>query len=85
MTHTFIAIDPRTILGTGDIAEETEGFARLLRDVPRADGCDRIYTPGEIEWEKHAVSERDGVEIPDDVLAELEKLAEKSGIPLPTV
>ena len=85
VTHPFIAIDPRTILGTGDIAEETEGFARLLRDVPRADGCDRIYTPGEIEWEKHAVSERDGVEIPDDVLAELEKLAEKSGIPLPTV
>lgn len=85
VTHTFIAIDPKMILGNGDIADESEGFAELLRNVPKADGCDRIYTPGEIEWEKHKVAEADGVEIPDDVLAELEKLSEKFGIKLPTV
>ena len=83
VTHTFIAINPEMILGTKNIADGTEDFAGLLRALPRAEGCDRIYTPGEIEWDKHIVAEKEGVEIPDDVLAELNKVADKFGIELP--
>ncbi len=83
VTHTFIAINPEMILGSANIAEEAEDYAGLLRETPKADGCDRIYTPGEIEWDKHADAEKNGVTIPDDVEAELVKLADKFGLTLP--
>ena len=52
-----------------------------IRD--RAKGSNRIYTPGEIEWEKHAKAEKDGIALPDDVEASLQALATELNITLP--
>jgi len=47
--HTFLAIDASKFIGEGMLAQRTEEMARTLRNLPKAKGCQRIYTPGEME------------------------------------
>ena len=44
---------------------------------------ERIYTPGEIEWERHRAAEANGLELPADVAESLEGLSADIGLPLP--
>jgi len=81
--HTFIAIDASKFIGEGVLAQRTEDMAQTLRSLPKAKGSQRIYTPGEIEWENYRKSEREGISIPDDVLESLKGLAEDMQIELP--
>jgi len=81
--HTFIAIDASKFIGEGALARRTEEMARTLRNLPKAKGCNRIYTPGEIEWENYRRAEREGILLPDDVLESLEGMAEDMNIELP--
>lgn len=81
--HTFIAIDPKKFLGEETLADRVEDMAGALRSAPKAKGCDRIYTPGEIEWGKYTVADREGFTIPADVEASLRQLSEDMGIELP--
>lgn len=81
--HTFLAIDASKFIGEGMLAQRTEEMARTLRNLPKAKGCQRIYTPGEMEWENYMRSEREGISLPDDVLESLKGLAEEMQIELP--
>lgn len=81
--HTFLAIDASKFIGEGMLAQRTEEMARTLRNLPKAKGCQRIYTPGEMEWENYMRSEREGISLPDDVLESLKGLAEDMQIELP--
>jgi LDH2 family malate/lactate/ureidoglycolate dehydrogenase len=45
--------------------------------APRQEGVDRVYLPGEMEWDCLARAEVDGVELPADVLASLRGLADE--------
>lgn len=83
--HAFLAINPKLFLGEQKVADRVEEMAHTLREAPKAKGYNRIYTPGEIEWEKHAAAETEGIKLPADVEASLRGLAEESGIPLPLV
>lgn len=81
--HTFIAINPKLFLGKEGITDRVESMAKTLREAPKAKGTERIYTPGEIEWNKHAIVESEGFTVPADVEASLRGLAEDEGIDLP--
>lgn len=80
--HTFIAINPKMFLGEEKLSDRVETMAGILRTAPKAKGAERIYTPGEIEWSKHAIAEEEGFSIPADVEESLKGLAEESGIEL---
>lgn len=80
--HTFIAIDASQFLDNENMAERTETMAEQLRGLPRAKGCERIYTPGEIEWDKYRRAQTEGLELPEDLLASLQGLSEDAGIKL---
>lgn len=82
VSHTFIAINP-ALFGVEDAAECTEAMAEHLRQAPKAKGSQRIYTPGEIEWEKHAKAEKTGLALPDDVSVSLQALASELSLTLP--
>ncbi len=82
VSHTFIAINPK--LFAGEVAERIEDMAETLRSAPKAKGVERIYTPGEIEWGKHAAAARNGISLPADVESSLRGLAEELGKALPT-
>ena len=61
-------------------ALEDEGVDRIM--PPRAGGVDRLFLPGEMEWERHARALRDGVALPTDVLASLRDAAAIAGLKL---
>ena len=51
-----------------------------LKGVDRADGCDEIFYPGEIEARNDVANRRDGLMLPADTQADLAKLARELGI-----
>ena len=48
---------------------------REIKDTPKAKGSDRVYLPGEMEWERRDEALRDGIPLPADVIASLVGLA----------
>ena len=48
-----------------------------IHDAPKAEGVENIYLPGEMEWEKYDRQLKDGIELPEDVVINLKKLAEE--------
>ena len=81
--HTFIAVNPKLFLGEEKVSDRVEDMADALRNAPKAKGSERIFTPGEIEWGKHAKVDAEGLDLPADVEASLRGLAQESGIALP--
>jgi ureidoglycolate dehydrogenase (NAD+) len=80
--HTFIAVDAEQFIGQDVLAERMQGMQERLHQAPKARGSTRIFTPGEIEWGKHAVAGEKGLTLPDDVLASLQGLAQDCGVEL---
>lgn len=74
--QTFIAINP-DLFSAAPLAPRAEEMAQQLRGAEKAVNVDRIYTPGEIEWEKHIKAESEGVDLNEAVEASLKALAEK--------
>ena len=83
--HAFIAIDADYFLGKDVLAGRVETMAKQLREAPKAKGADRIYTPGEIEWDKYKIVMDDSFEIPEAVYASLKEISEDTGIELKTL
>jgi len=81
--HTFIAINPVMFCDESDFSDRVEEMAEQLRDLPKSKGNDRIYLPGEIEWERYAKAKEEGIDLPDDLLGSLSGLAEDSDLTLP--
>lgn len=79
--HIFIAINPN-ILSDGDFKQRVDTFIEELHNSPKAKGTDRIQVPGEDMWNHFFQSEKEGLVLPDDVVGELRKVAEKTGIKL---
>ncbi|NLX64385.1 MAG: Ldh family oxidoreductase [Clostridiaceae bacterium] len=80
--HTFMAIEPTLFYNEKPVADRVEEMCVSLRNAPKAKGSDRIYTPGEIEWEKYIVAEEEGINLPADVMDSLMGLSEESGLEL---
>jgi LDH2 family malate/lactate/ureidoglycolate dehydrogenase len=77
--HTFIAIDIDQFVGKENFIERADAMAAALHDAPKAKGADRIYTPGEMEWENHQKAEA-GLALPANVVESLEGLQAQNGI-----
>jgi LDH2 family malate/lactate/ureidoglycolate dehydrogenase len=78
--HFFVTLDPSSFLPAGDFESRMDQFVREVRCQPRMPGADRIYLPGEIEFEQAEESARSGVVLPDTGVAELDQLAIELGI-----
>lgn len=84
VSHTFMAIDASQFLGQEDaLAASTEKMAETLRALPKAEGVDRIYLPGEMEWERHEKAREQGLRLPEDLLESLKELADDLELELP--
>jgi LDH2 family malate/lactate/ureidoglycolate dehydrogenase len=57
-----------------------EAFIAEIKSVPLAQGVDEIFYPGEMEARSDARQRREGIELPEDTVAELRRLGEASGI-----
>ncbi len=59
--------------------KEVAEFAQYLKATPTADGFDRVYYPGEVEWEREQERHRNGIPIEDATWEVLRKLAAEYG------
>src|SRR6185369_13021077 len=82
--QTFIAIDAGAMLGLETFEQRMDWLANYIHDAPKASDSERIYLPGEIEWEKRDKALAAGMILPPDVVDSLIGLAQDAGMePLP--
>ena len=82
VSNTFIVIDVDKFAGRDNYIARSEAFMDALHNTDKAQNVDRIFVPGEMEWnryEKAAVA----LELPDAVADSLCELSEKCGISIP--
>lgn len=83
--HFFAAIDVAAFGEAGEFKTKMDRMIREIRGQRRAEGVDRIYVPGEIEFEKESETEARGVEVADETIREMAEYAAKYGVEMPRV
>ena len=78
----FVVIDTNAIMPSATFSRRMEDLVDEIHRAPKADGVERLFVPGEMEWEKHESALKHGIPLPDDVIASLEKAADLSGLKL---
>lgn len=75
------ALNVGGITAPGAFASGTAGLFDSIKNSPKADGCDEIFIPGEIERRNYLRAEKEGITLSAPILAELKALAQATGIP----
>jgi ureidoglycolate dehydrogenase (NAD+) len=78
--HAFVAWDVETFMPIERFHGRMEAMIDEIRNAPKAEGADRIYLPGEMEWEKQAEATSAGLLLPDFVIMNHFALAEQTGL-----
>lgn len=81
--HAFVALDIGALVPIDQFKRRMDALIRQIREVPKAQGCDRIYLPGEKEWEHREQALAQGIDLPEDVRASLRGLADDLGMARP--
>jgi LDH2 family malate/lactate/ureidoglycolate dehydrogenase len=80
--HAFIAIDVNSMMPIQMFKDRMDRMIREIKEAPKVKGADRIYLPGEMEWERRDKALREGMQLPGDVVMNLKGLAEDTGVDL---
>ncbi len=78
--HCFIAIDPKRINPGFDLPGRAEEMLEKLTGSPKAPGVERIYFPGQIEQEKEAAANAEGIPLPQATENALARVAALTGL-----
>jgi LDH2 family malate/lactate/ureidoglycolate dehydrogenase len=78
--HLMIAIDIEKFQPLAQFNAAMEKFADEIKAVPKAKGFDEVFYPGEIEFNNNLKNRRDGIQLPDDTLADLKRIAKETGL-----
>lgn len=79
--HAFIAIDIKQMINEEEFNKRITQVINELKNGSKAKGKDKIFLPGEMEWEKRAKALESGeIELTDAMVSGLEKLSEKTGL-----
>jgi ureidoglycolate dehydrogenase (NAD+) len=76
----FMAINVGAIIPIKPFKYRVDQVIRQIRQSPKAKGSERIYVPGEIEWEKRADALKNGIPLPEQVLADLNNVGQQLGL-----
>ena len=76
----FVAIDVSAMGPFQNFVDRVNSLVRELREAPKAEGSQRVYLPGEIEWEKRKAALKNGIAFPGDVVMTLQELADSLGL-----
>ncbi|MHB0856294.1 MAG: Ldh family oxidoreductase [Anaerolineae bacterium] len=78
--HAFIALNVGAMMPIDAFKARMDWLIGYLHDTPKAEGNDRIYLPGEMEWERRQRALQQGIALPDDVVANLRVVAQDVGL-----
>jgi ureidoglycolate dehydrogenase (NAD+) len=79
-SHSFIALNIGAFIPIDQFKQRMDELIRFIKSAPRAKGAERIYLPGEMEWESRAKALKSGMMLPDHVMVRLQGLADDFGI-----
>lgn len=74
--HGFVAMDPSIFGDAEKIREHFSGYLQALRESPKAEGADRIYTHGEKEVFAEKERRGNGIPVNDNTMVELAELCD---------
>jgi LDH2 family malate/lactate/ureidoglycolate dehydrogenase len=80
----FIAIDVGAMMPIDLFRRRIDAMAKEIRQSPRSEGSDRVYLPGEIEWERRRRALVEGIVLPEDVRISVVELAGELGLEFPS-
>ena len=78
--HAFIAINVGAMMPIEKFKARMDHLIREIKSAPKAKGNDRIYLPGEMEWDKREAALKNGLQLPDYALLNLVGLAADTGL-----
>ena len=55
-------------------------FLSEIKSVPLAKGVDEVFYPGEMEANNDVRNRREGLQLPDDTIADLRRIAKETGL-----
>ena len=73
--HFFMALDVAQFRPLDEFVGEVDEYVRTVHAIPRAAGVERVYVPGEIEFDFAEARRRDGIPLDDNIVADLRALA----------
>lgn len=76
----FIAINIGDIIPLESFYPRAASMVARIQGSPKAEGSDRVYLPGEIEWEKRAEALASGIALPELVFETLVQAAIETGV-----
>ena len=76
----FLAIDVSVIAPREEFLCRVDKLIEELQNAPKADGSQRIYVPGEMEWERRRMAIAKGINLPADVRTKLRELVTLTGM-----
>jgi LDH2 family malate/lactate/ureidoglycolate dehydrogenase len=78
--HCFAAIDIRRFRPVEDFQAAMDDMLQALKDTPRAEGQERVYTAGEPEAETERRRRIDGIPVAPALAADLRRIAGELGV-----
>lgn len=78
--HFFFALSIEHFGTAETFGNEIEVLIKRVRSSRRAPGTDRIYVPGEIEWNKAEKYSREGIPLEANILVNLTRTAAELGV-----
>jgi LDH2 family malate/lactate/ureidoglycolate dehydrogenase len=79
----FAAVSVDSFMDVDQFKERVDVALREIKDSPRAPEIDRIYAPGEIEYETRQRRLHEGIPLPAEVISDFRSLAAELGIAFP--
>jgi LDH2 family malate/lactate/ureidoglycolate dehydrogenase len=78
--HLMIALNIAAFQPLTEFNARMERFIAEIKAVPTARGFNEIFYPGEIEAGNDAKNREGGIQLPDDTLADLKRIAKETGL-----
>jgi len=78
--HLMIALDIGAFQPLAEFNARMERFADEIKAVPTAKGFAEVFYPGEIEARNDAKNRKEGIQFPEDTLADLRRVAKETGL-----
>lgn len=81
--HLFVAVSVEAFAPADVFTRRIDGLIREVRSLPPAEGHERVYLPGEIEYLRMVEYARQGIPLPEEATAEIGRVAVEIGVAVP--
>ncbi len=78
--HFMVAIHIAALQPLAEFNARMEQWVNEIKSVPLAQGFDEVFYPGEMEARNDARHREQGIQFPDDTMADLQRIAAETGL-----